>query len=449
MRRILSVSFPVFILSVLLFGCKEKADTVAEATEYTCPMHPEIIRDEPGSCPVCGMDLVKAHAADGHSVADDSLASLVKPTDALIISDIRTVKPQTGARFSGREVKGVINYNTNNQNTVSARISGRIERLYVKYNYQPVSRGQKLMDIYSPELANAQSELLFLKNNNEPGLLEGAKRKLRLLGVTESQIAQVLRTGKVDYSVSIYSPYSGYITENQLTASPAPASNSAGSTMITPQSSGGSASMGSMGGSASSSAAGANAPASVPAVASNTPLQLREGQYVSVGQRLFNVVNSNSVWAEFYVHPAQLDKFKKGTMVQVQSVDVKSKRDRVPVSLVQPYYNQGSNYSLVRATLPNSDQLWKVGELISVSSENTRITGTWLPRTAVVQVGTKHVSFIKRNGNFVPVYVRVTSIADDWIDIGNSIHPDQEVAANAWFLVDSESFIQVQEITAQ
>ena len=219
--------------------------------------------------------------------------------------------------------------------------------------------------------------------------------------------------------------------------------------MITPQSSGGSASMGSMGGSASSSAAGANAPASVPAVASNTPLQLREGQYVSVGQRLFNVVNSNSVWAEFYVHPAQLDKFKKGTMVQVQSVDVKSKSARVPVSLVQPYYNQGSNYSLVRATLPNSDQLWKVGELISVSSENTRITGTWLPRAAVVQVGTKHVSFIKRNGNFVPVYVRVTSIAGDWIDIGNSIHPDQEVAANAWFLVDSESFIQVQEITAQ
>lgn len=449
MKRTLNGSFFLALfLSLVLFSCKQKSKETGihtEVTKYTCPMHPQVIKDQPGSCPICGMDLVPMHSKNTHDGANDSLASLVKPTDELVISGVSTVKPQTGSRFEQNEVKGVINYNTNNQNSISARISGRIERLYVKYNYQAVSKGQKLLDIYSPDLANAQQELLFLKSNNEPVLLEAAKRKLRLLGATEQQVNTVLKTGKIDYTISIYSPYSGYVSEIQNSSSSISGGSSAGSTMITAQSSGSSSSMGSS--SMGSSGSSATSTSSVPDVASNSPLQLRDGQYVSAGQRLFNVVNSNSVWAEFYINPADLDNYKRGAIVQVQSVDVKNKRDRVPISLIQPFYKEGTNYSLVRATLSNPNQIWKIGELISVSSESTRRMGTWLPRTAVLQLGTRYISFIKKNGTFSPVYVKVPSIAGDWIDVGNSIHPDQEVAKNAWFLVDSESFIKVKEVT--
>ena len=454
MKRTLNGSFflALFVLLVL-FSCKQKSKETGihtEETKYTCPMHPQVIKDQPGSCPICGMDLVPMHSKNTHAGANDSLASLVKPTDELVISGISTVKPQTGSRFEQNEVKGVINYNTNNQNSISARISGRIERLYVKYNYQAVSKGQKLLDIYSPDLANAQQELLFLKSNNEPVLLEAAKRKLRLLGATNQQVNKVLKTGKIDYTISIYSPYSGYVSEIQIPSSSISGGSAAGSTMITSQSSGSSSSMAgssSMGSPGSSSTGGTSTP-SLPDVASNSPLQLREGQYVSAGQRLFNVVNSNSVWAEFYINPADLNNYKKGTIVQVQSVDVNSKRDRVPISLIQPFYKEGTNYSLVRATLSNPNQIWKIGELISVSSESTRRMGTWLPRTAVLQLGTRYISFIRKNGTFSPVYVKAGSVTGEWIDVGNSIHPDQEVAKNAWFLVDSESFIKVKEVTA-
>jgi multidrug efflux pump subunit AcrA (membrane-fusion protein) len=200
--------------------------------------------------------------------------------------------------------------------------------------------------------------------------------------------------------------------------------------------------MGSMGSGTSATAT----PSAVPAVASNTPLEIREGQYVSVGQKLFSMVNVDQVWAEFYISPDQLKDFKRGTRISVTSVDAKTKLAHVPVSLIQPYYSEGVNYSLVRAVLPNSKKQWRVGELIQVSQEkDVEKSGTWLPRTAVLQLGTRYVSFVKEKDAFVPVYVNVKSVSGDWVDIGSSI-PDKEVALNAWFLVDSESFIKVQNI---
>ncbi|HEY1010015.1 MAG: efflux RND transporter periplasmic adaptor subunit [Daejeonella sp.] len=447
MRKILKGNFPVIVLLafLLLSACNTKNEGVDidSVAKYTCPMHPEIVKDEPGACPICGMDLVPVNSVGADAGINDTLARLIKPTNELVISEIKTVYPSPGTRSRDVNVKGLINYNTNNQNSVSSRVSGRIEKLYIKYNYQAVSKGQKLMDIYSPDLADAQQELLFLKSNNEPVLLEQAKKKLRLLGFTEQQINHVLSTGKVDYTVSIYSPYSGYVSEPQTVQSSA-GSASAGSTLITSESSAGSSSaMGGMSGS------GTGPKPQTPDVTSNAPLQLREGQYLAAGQRMFNLVNSNQVWAEFYVTPGDLDKFKRGTMIDVQSIDMSTKRSRVPVSLIQPYYNDGTNYSLVRATLSNTDKTWKVGELITVQSEINRTSGTWLPRTAVLQLGRRFVSFIKRNGAFLPVYVDVKGVSGQWVDIGSSLDSKKEVALNAWFLVDSESFINVQHLNEQ
>jgi len=444
MKKILKGSAAIILLVTisLFFACKGKVkshETHTEVTKYTCSMHPQVIKDAPGNCPICGMELVPLVSQGGSKEANDSLATLVKPTDEFVLSAVKTIKPATGPRSGQTNVKGVINYNTNNLNSVSSRVSGRIERLYVKYNYQAVSKGQKLMDIYSPDLASAQQELLFLRDNNELFLLEAAKKKLRLLGSTEQQIRNVIKSGTIDYTISVYSPYSGFISEAPSGASSAGAGSSVGGTSISSESS---SSMGSMGSGTSATAT----PSAVPAVASNTPLEIREGQYVSVGQKLFSMVNVDQVWAEFYISPDQLKDFKRGTRISVTSVDAKTKLAHVPVSLIQPYYSEGVNYSLVRAVLPNSKKQWRVGELIQVSQEkDVEKSGTWLPRTAVLQLGTRYVSFVKEKDAFVPVYVNVKSVSGDWVDIGSSI-PDKEVALNAWFLVDSESFIKVQNI---
>jgi len=436
MKKLLNGKFAFVLLFAvsLLFACTGENHKVhSEISEYTCPMHPEIIKNEPGSCPICGMDLVAGKSS--HGEADDSLATIIKPTNSLILSAIKTTKVQSGSRYGDIQGRGVINYNTNNSNSISARVSGRIERLYIKYNYQAVSKGQKLMDIYSPDLANAQQELLFLRDNNEPQLLESAKKKLRLLGASERQINQVIKAGKISNTISVYSPYSGYVSEIQQAAGSA-ISASAGSTVI---SGGGSSDDMNMGSSSASRP-------TVPNVASNSPLQLREGQYVSAGQRLFTFVNSGTVWAEFYTTPENLELFKKGNRIQIQSADVETKTTSVVVSLVQPYYNEGSNYSLIRAVIPNSNNVWKVGELVKVTPENIQKAGNWLPRTAVVQLGIRYVAFVKQKDAFVPVYVNVKSINGDWTDIGESLKNNEEVAVNAWFLVDTESFIKVERL---
>lgn len=449
MKRILKGSFPVVIIMIILFlfGCggkEEKQVHGTEAEKYTCPMHPQIIEDNPGTCPICKMDLVPVQADAAHGRVDDSLNSLIKPADESVLSSVKTVKPQRGERTQNLSLNGIINYNTANWNSVSARVSGRIERLYVKYNYEAVRKGQKLMDIYSPDLVNSQQELIFLNNNNEPQLLEAAKKKLRLLGSTEKQINEVLRIGKVNYTITIFSPYTGYVAEllGSSSSSSTNAGAMAGST-VTSFSNSGANSMGGMNSGETSEAASAPA---VPNVASSSDLLLREGQYVSAGQKVFNLINANQVWAEFYANTGQLKNFKQGTPIQIQSADIPGQKANVPVSLVQPYFNEGSNYSLIRATVPNSGNTWKVGQLIKVSSDNGVVKGTWLPRTAVLQLGTRYVAFIKENTTFTPVYVQVNSVADNWVEIGDSLNTEQAVAENAWFLVDSESFIKVKQL---
>ncbi|PRY54379.1 multidrug efflux pump subunit AcrA (membrane-fusion protein) [Arcticibacter pallidicorallinus] len=370
-----------------------------------------------------------------HDAVHDSLSHLVKPTDEVVIASMETIKPQKGSRFANVSAQGRIGYNENNVSSQSARVSGRIERLYVKYNYQPISKGQKLMDIYSPDIVNAQQELLFLHENHEQELAEMAKRKLLLLGVTNQQISHLLNTGKVSYTFSVYSTISGYIVEN-LSSNPG-MSNASGSTVITssPSATGSSDGMDGMGSSA------APAP-ELPALPESSPLQLREGQYISQGQTLFKVINSNEVWAEFYVQPEQLEIFKRGAKISITSANEEEKSADASVSIVRPFYSSGESYPLVRAILQNSRKNWRIGELVQVSKEEVKKDGVWLPRTAVLGLGGRSVSFVKEDDVFVPVEVKVQGYAGGWVDIGESIG-NRKVALNAWFLMDSESFVQV------
>jgi multidrug resistance efflux pump len=343
-----------------------------------------------------------------------------------------------GLKKSEIILKGIINYNTNNWRSVSARVSGRIEKLFVKYNYEAVSKGQKIMEIYSPDLANAQQELLFLKNNNETSLLESAKKKLVLLGLSVAQINRVLNTGRIEDRIAVYSPYSGYVAELGLnTSASSGLVNQAGGIRI---SSGSGAGMNSMNNTSSSSTL-----PEIPAIPTGGALQIREGQYINAGQKLFDLINTDQVWAEFFARPDQLQEFRKGKSVMVQSIDLADQRSEVAVSLVQPYFKDGTNYSLIRSNVPNSTKTWKVGQLISVSRQAT-VEGYWLPATALVQVGTQYVVFVKKDNAFIPVIVKVKHRADQWIDIGDSLEADAELAINAWFLVDTESFIKAKRL---
>ena len=409
----------------------ETADDV-----YTCPMHPQIIRDKAGDCPICGMALVKKPKAGGaQAPASASLQNLLSSPDATVVSTQATVYSTTDAPDLALTLTGRVEYDTRRTEVIAARFGGRIEKLLIRYNYQPVTKGQKLLEVYSPELVTAQQELIFILTNDAGNqtLLRGARQKLRLLGLTEAQINRTAATRKPDYQVAIYSPYTGYVVEQPAQlggALPPPPAPDAGG-----MSSGG----------RSSSMGGGAAPASTPA-ASTLPteagLSLSEGAYVTAGQTLFRVVNTRQVWGVFEPRPDELAALQVGQPIRVLPENDPARALTARIDLVEPFFREGARTGAVRVHLPNPGGQLRSGTLLTGNVRVPASGGLWLPRTAVVDLGNREVAFVRRSGAFHAVSVQIGRRSADRVQILQGLSERDAVAANAQFLVDSEGFVQ-------
>ena len=136
-------------------------------------MHPEVILDKPGSCPICGMELVPRHTPGTETAIDSSLKHLLKPVNEQVVSNISVIKPQGGTKIFSLQVQGIITYDTREQTSISSRVSGRIERLLIKYNYQPIKKGQLIMEIYSPDLAAVHTERRGTEEQSDAAFCQG------------------------------------------------------------------------------------------------------------------------------------------------------------------------------------------------------------------------------------------------------------------------------------
>src|SRR5258707_2365953 len=141
------------------------------------------------------------------------LNDLLKPTDRFVVSSIPLTTIRRGSELIEIDALGTVAYDTRLVNTISARVSGRIEKLYVKYRYQHIMKGQRIMDIYSPELLTTEQELLFVIKNDpdNSSLINTAKQRLLLLGVSAAQLEQIIKTGKPSLTIAVYSNYGGHI----------------------------------------------------------------------------------------------------------------------------------------------------------------------------------------------------------------------------------------------
>jgi len=411
-----------------------------EAAEYTCPMHPQVVQDAPGSCPICGMDLVKKNAgAGGDSVAVGAdLNALLKPTNSVVVANIATVTPEQRSEPVTITANGIITYDTRRLYTIPARFGGRIEKLYVRYTFQPIRKGQKLLEVYSPDIVTAQRELIYLLTSdaNNAHLIGLAKQKLRLLGVTDGQIAMLVRTHKPSYSLTVFSPYDGYVVEAD---SPAPvAASSAQSGM--------GASSGGEGMSSGTDEITFGPPAPAPGGttgSSSSPLLLREGQYVQTGQTLFRVVNASRLWAEFRLYARDAASVRTGDSVTITLDQTGQPSRRATVSLVVPFLENGTQFTTIRVNLSGSDV--RVGQLASAEIQKPAAGGLlWLPAEAVLDLGNERVAFLETNpGIFRPVRVQTGARSGQFVAITSGLTADQPVARNAQFLIDSESFVNV------
>jgi multidrug efflux pump subunit AcrA (membrane-fusion protein) len=421
----------LMMLLAVVAACNKGADHTEHADTYTCPMHPTVISDKPGTCPVCGMELVrKAQPGEEVEITEDLAKLLTSPSEAVIAS-MKTIKGEYKSIPVSIEALGIVTYDTRNIYTISTRIGGRLEKVFVKYSFQQIRKGQKIAEIYSPELLTAQRELLFLVENDSENLalIQSAKERLKLLGATNSQINQLIQNKESKNTFVIYSPYDGYVLYDTQATPVAPMTAQAGSRSSAGMTDG-------MGGSSSTSTPVSQSSSTI---GSGDQL-IREGSYVAAGQTLFKVVNLSALRVELNIASALTGTVKKGGKVKLDFGD--GHADEGTIDLVQPFFNEGQEFLTVRASTRMTDRL-HIGHLVTAVIQSNAVEALWVPKDAVLHLGLDDVVFIKEKNVFKPKKVVTGIRTDNQVEIKQGLSSSDEIASNGQYLVDSESFIKI------
>jgi len=412
----------VILMTILLVTACSK-DKQAEHETYTCPMHPTVIADKPGTCPVCGMDLVrKAREGEEVKITED-VAKLLKSPNETVIASIKTIKPEYKSIEYSFEVTGIVTYDTRGLYTISSRVGGRLEKVNLKYVFQNVSKGQKVAEIYSPELVTAQRELLFLLTNDasNTSLIESAKSKLILLGMTEAQVSSIISRKEAMNSIAVYSNHNGYLIANNQQA---PAINIASSSTTS---------------STGMNAMGSSSPSKTNETTQVSNELTREGIYVSAGQTLFTIVNSSSHRIELNVPSSQVGAVKKGSSVHLDFGN--NEQEHATVDFVQPFFSEGEEFLKLRVITHKMDDVHighpVIGKLSAKSSETY-----WIPSDAIFDSGTEQLVFVKERGSFKPKKITIGIRTSGLVEVKSGLASSDEIAAQANYLIDSESFVK-------
>lgn len=357
------------------------------------------------------------------------LGGLTQPANRTVFSEVKTISPLYKKINPAFKATGVITYDPRLVNNISARFSGRIEKLYVRSNFENITKGQRIMDLYSPEIVTTQQNLIFLLNNssNDETLLNASKQKLLLLGLTQEQLKQIETNRKLINPIPVFSPYNGHIhdigTNNEITSA----------SSIT---NGMSLGMNSQA-TTSSQIQIENLPTS-----STSSLTIKEGMYIQSGQALFSVYNTSQVWAILNVFPQDAAFIKIGNKVEISAETNSSNIVYSTISYIDPVTGENASAIKARVYLQNADNLnLTIGTLLTAKIFPSEINGLWLPCNAVVNLGQKQVVFLRKENYFMAKEI-LTGIVIDSLVLVKGLIGDDQVAANGQYMVDSESFIK-------
>lgn len=343
------------------------------------------------------------------------LDSLLKPTNNYIISSI----PLT-TLFSARNnveinVFGAVAYDLREIHSISSRIEGRIVKLYARFKYQHISKGQKLFDIYSPELVTSQQNLLFLLKNDptNQSMINAAKQRLLLEGMTLQQLQQLSASGKPILSVGVYSNYSGVVMDASFNQSQ------------------------------SSNQAMPNPNNLIPQNPISEELQIKEGMYLQKGQSVFSIVNSNKVILLLNIFPDQAMFIKKGIAVKIIPETDPEKKINGTIDYIEPSIKAPSTTIQARMYFNNSTNKLPIGSQVTGKMYVTGSSVNWVAASAVVSTGNNTIVFKKVEGGFIAQQVSVGVRTTEKIQIISGLGNKDSIALNGQQLVASESTIKI------
>ena len=399
---VLIIGFATYFFSV---KSENHSDNKPEKEVYTCSMHPEIIRDKAGDCPICGMTLVKKvirnQVVDGKSIED-----LLKPTDNFIVGKYKTTTPKDTAISTEINLPGIVAYNPNSAVNVAVRINGRIERMYVNYKFQKVNKGQKLFDLYSPELMTEQQNFIYLISNDadNASIISASKQKLELYGMTTNQINSLISTKRAMPIISIYSPTSGII---QGTESMTNTVNPTMQNSVTTEN-----------------------------------LSIKEGDYVKKNQTVFKLLNTDKVWGIFNVSQASTSLIKNNQPIRISTELDENKFINTQINFVETQLNPTDKTNRIRVYLNNNSLKLPIGIRLKGFVKTYSTKGIWVQKQALVSIGTKKILFLKKGNGFKAISIKTGIEVDDFVQVVEGISVRDSIAENGNYLIDSESFIK-------
>ncbi len=302
--------------------------TAALGTEYYCPMHPQVVRDEPGSCPICGMPLAKRKKGE-HEALPEGVTARVQLAPARVRqAGIATAEVSYAPLTEALTTVGFIEYDERRLAHIASKVRGmsRVEKLYVNFTGDEVAAGQVLAELYSPELYQAIQELLLARRSSQTAprpqtalgrsvlgdpqeMTRLAAEKLKLWGITQAQVDEILRRGQSDFKVPIVSPIGGHVLKKNVV----------------------------------------------------------EGQYVPEGQAMFEVADLHTVWVKAQVYEADVGLVRVGQAVEATVEAFPGRTFPGRVAFVQPHLDPATRTVEVRYDLDNPGHALRPGMFATVT----------------------------------------------------------------------------------
>lgn len=363
-----------------------------------------VFSDTPGICPKCRMDLVKKVIAV-EPLENTSIDNLLQPTDQFIIGNYETTTAIDTIISNEIHLLGEVSYDPNSSVAIAARMSGRIEKMYVNYKFQNVTKGQRLFDLYSPELLTEQQNFIYLLNNDaeNKGIIKASREKLGLYGMRESQINALVATRKTNPNLSVFSPVSGIIQG------------------VAPTSSGNS---------------------TMQNTATNENLPIKEGNYIQKGQIVFTLLNTAKVWGIFSINQADNGLIKVNQSIQISSEFTENAFINAKINFIETQLNSDDKTNKIRVYLNNSTSRLPIGMRLQGVVTTNPMQAIWINKEAFVSIGTQKIVFKKVDNGFKTHGIQTGIEKGNFVQVISGITVEDKIAKKAQYLMDSESFIK-------
>lgn len=405
-------------MSILIFtNCKKQENNSTNFSNYTylCPMDTQIVSKTPAKCPICKMQL---------ELKIDNAALQSNSPSKLVFSSQKVIKIDSEDNSSNLIYNGVTAIAQNRSISVPAKFGGRIEKLYIKYNFKYIEAGEKVLEIYNPELLEMQEEYLFmLKSNSEKTIINKLKNRLLLSGISENQISEIEKNFAVKRTITIYSPYSGFVIFNTSQSQNASfEENNSNSSM----------------------------PMSTPKKESQylTNLQILEGSYINNRTTIFEINDLKTLWAWFYVPSNFLKYIPEKTIVNVEINN--SILKNIKIDLIEKNYDEEqSKLSKIRILLKNENNNILINYPIKVSFKTSKNNSIFIPRSAVLFTGKNSIVWLKtstlKNGNSIFKLKKIITgeIINGKVEVLSGLNIGDKIAINAGMMIDSETNLEL------